>query len=257
MRNNKKNSAKELTLEVKWPKHSINRVKTLKLADVSIKTALSKITRGILNDHCPEGINCMGKPMIDAVSKVLNTIFAARVGNTGSTGYKSDEISDNKQHKNKLKLDDNMFKMEEEDKENGSDDEQLNSSKNVKSKLKLNNSIFKLKDKEDNQFGSDDKQIHKINMDTYKVKLHNNTFKPEDKENRNKHDKTKNQYDKETNKYDYGNITQMEIQHPNPIESFNAANKNDDEMEQNIEKKGPTTNGVDYSLFGSNTIVLR
>lgn len=222
----------------------------MKLGDNSINTVLHQITRGILNDHCPAGINCMGKPITDTIDKVLQ-ILATRAGKSDDIDYKSVEKSDNRKEKFKVKQDDNIYKLDEEYKNNGNDDKQPNTNENGKMKLKLNDSIFK---QNEEKVGSDDKEIDKINMDPFKVKLYNSNFQPEDKRNINEQDKTKKQDDKETNKHDNGNMTQMRIHHLNPIKNFKAANEN--EMKKNIDETGSMTNDIEYYLLGSNTIIV-
>lgn len=134
-------------MEIKWPENSVNRAKRLKLGDNSIKTVLHQITRGILNDHCPAGINCMGKPMTDTIDKVLQ-ILATRAGKSDDVDYKSVEKSDNRKEKFKVKQDDDIYKLDEEFKKNGNYDKQPNTSENGKMKLKLNDSILNQKEEE-------------------------------------------------------------------------------------------------------------
>lgn len=183
-----KKKGKDLAVQVMWPEGSTNNRTTSNVTGDNLDAILSKITRGVIDDNCPEGINCLGESMTGAVDKVLS-LLAARLGKTGSIDYNSVQKSEITQQKLQIKLDDNLSKP---------------------------------KDEEDKQEVSD-------------------TVKNENK--------------KEPKKNSYSNMTEMKIENLNPTENFDASNESDEEIEQNSEENGPTTNDVEYIVIGGNKIV--
>lgn len=172
-----KDQVKELAAQVKRSKGFTNKVKTSNVNRDISNPISSKFRTGVIDDKCPEGINCIDEPMTGAVDLILG-ILATRLDKTGSLGYKSVQKSQIKEEQFKLKLEDE-------------------------------------KDS----------------------------------------DKIKNVNNKKAKKYNNDNTSEMEIRNLNSIENINDANGSDDEIEQNSEEKGPTTNGVEYFLFGGNNIV--
>lgn len=120
---NAKDQGKEVAVQVIWPKGSNNKKETSNVTEDSLNSVLSKIRSEVIDDNCPEGINCTGDTMTGALGKVLG-ILATRLGKSGGIGYQSVKKSEITQQKFKLKLDGNSFKLKDEE------DRQLVSDKN-------------------------------------------------------------------------------------------------------------------------------
>lgn len=93
-------------------------------------------------------------------------------------------------------------------------------------------------------------QKSEIKKEKFKLKLNDDLLKLRGKQEVNG---IKNEKDKETKKYNNDNILESDVQNLN-TEYFNAADEYDDEMEQDSEEIEPTTNGVEYFVYGGNKI---
>lgn len=252
MQSQKKDSTKDVAVQIKWPKDSTNKLKTSNV--IGLKSAMNKITRGVIDDNCPAGINCIGNTMTDAVDKVL-AILATRSGKDDSIDYKNVTESDIKQQKLKLNLDDNTVNLEDEvDNKNDTADDQLNENKNNKIKLKLNDTVLNLRYKQDNEDGSDDNGIDDIsiiniiNMNKFKVILNNGNFT----QSGSNKSSDENQYDTVTKKYNNNDVVENLIS--NEYCDCVAANETDDKIEE-YNEDGSTNSGDEYIVIGGKKMV--
>lgn len=219
LQENIENLVKNVPLQVILPKKSTKKIKTSDLIRHNFKSIRNKINRGVINDNCPAGINCIGESMTDALDSILS-LLSTRLGKIDIIGYKSARKNDIMHQKFILKRDHNMFELEDE---------------------------------EDKKSSSDDEQFNEKNIDKFKV-LHR-MFKPEDKGERDKQGRSiKKLNNRETTKYDHGNMTEVEIQNLYSAKAFTATtesdyesdSESDSESEESDEEGGPTMNGVNY-----------
>lgn len=162
------NTGKTLALQVGFPNNS-----TKNTADVTgnnMDTVVNKINQAVVNDQCPEGINCMGGIVTSAFDKVKG-LLATRSGQ-GSIGFKS--VSHIKQEKLKIELDDQM--EDEKDKSDSGFDALVNI-KNKKSKVKIDDNSFNVGEEEAKPNNINDEQIDKLQKEIMKMIPNNSLLK--------------------------------------------------------------------------------
>lgn len=222
-------SGKDLAAQVYWPKVSSKAV--TKVIGSSVDAITNKINNEVVADHCPAGIKCMGGLMNSALNKVKN-VLASREG-SGGIGYKS--VSETKQQKIKFK-------------QHGSFDEQVNKIKKEKLKLKLDDMVLELEQEEVKQDGNGRGKFNKINKAIMKLKPNDSIFKLLEKEDKRdgsddeQMNNVKNQDDSEITKFDDDDIIKIASQNLKQNQIGNA------EYE-------PRTKGVKYFVLGGNKIV--
>lgn len=101
-----KDQLKDLAVEVIWPEGPTNRIKTPDVFEGNLNSIL------FIDDHCPNGMNCIEESMIRAVDKVLSMLFTW-AGKTGDIRYESIKKSEIKHRTLQLKVDDNLYRDEE------------------------------------------------------------------------------------------------------------------------------------------------